>query len=132
VCSSYIIILDHQLAAANTTIKVTSSGWSRLPISEKLRQRSIPFTDESFCQLGNGLSEWDAASPHLWPRCLGLGVSRYEAISVHFGEDEPAVVPGSVRGGILIDAAFGFFEAFGARWASEVAYQYIVVQSCLT
>jgi len=39
---------------------------------------------------------------------------------MHLGEDEPAVVPGTVGGGILVDAAFSFFEAFGAGQSSEV------------
>ena len=33
---------------------------------------------------------------------------------MRFGEHEPGVVPAAVRGRVLVHAAFGFVEAFGA------------------
>lgn len=48
-----------------------------------------------------------------------MRVSGDEVLGVDFGEDEPAVVPGAVGGGVGVDEGFGAGEQVGATRGCE-------------
>ena len=89
-------------------------NWRRFPVSQELLQRCVPFLSEGFCKLIYGFRQRDSSSPHLRSGCLRSCIRRNHSIRVNLGEDQPTVIPGTIRMWILVNAVLGFFDTLGA------------------